>query len=167
MAQSVLDSETILGACPEHSRRVGVHYELNTTTSEVTKYYTSAPLSAGMAGATRVAVRKYTVPSSSELTYPVSTSSTRRLGDHLGSTSLIIPAGETTDSNGNKVSELRYKPCPRLRHDQVPVHRPIQLRTEFGLYFYREASRSFMRSGSFPSYPFISIAPRGQASRQA
>ena len=28
------------------------------------------------------------------------------LGDHLGSTSL------TTDANGAKVSEMRYKPCP-------------------------------------------------------
>jgi|GEM_PF-5708772 len=51
MVQSVIDSETILGACPEHGRRVGAHYDLNTATSEVTKYYTSAPFSAGLAGA--------------------------------------------------------------------------------------------------------------------
>jgi hypothetical protein len=38
--------------------------------------------------------------------YMVSTSSTQRLSDHLGSTSL------TADVNGAKVLEIRYKACP-------------------------------------------------------
>ncbi|MBI4738411.1 hypothetical protein HY772_02410 [Candidatus Woesearchaeota archaeon] len=67
---------------------VGAHYEL--TGSQVTKYY--------FAGASRIAMQKYTVPQSMTVEY--------FLGDHLGSTSL------TTDTNRAKVSELRYKPCP-------------------------------------------------------
>ncbi|MBI4761327.1 MAG: RHS repeat-associated core domain-containing protein [Chloroflexota bacterium] len=65
---------------------VGAHYEL--TGSQVTKYY--------FAGATRIAMRKYTVPQSMSVEY--------FLGDHLGATSI------TTDANGAKTSELRYKP---------------------------------------------------------
>jgi len=84
--KAVEGSETILF--------VGAHFEINTTTSEVTKYY--------MAGATRVAVRKYTVPSSSELTY--------LLGDHLGSTSLA------TDENGALLVETRYKAWGEVRY---------------------------------------------------
>jgi RHS repeat-associated protein len=73
------------------------YYELAGST--VTKYY--------FAGTQRVAtpalapgasVRKYTIPQSMTVEY--------FLGDHLGSTSL------TTDANGAKVSEMRYKPCP-------------------------------------------------------
>ncbi|MFZ5883978.1 MAG: RHS repeat-associated core domain-containing protein [Chloroflexota bacterium] len=50
------------------------------------------------AGTTRIAMRKYTIPQNMTVEY--------FLTDHLGSTSL------TTDSNGAKVSEMRYKPCP-------------------------------------------------------
>ena len=47
-------------------------------------------------------VRKYTIPQPMMVEYLVLTNSTRRLGEHLGSTS--IP----TDSNEAKVSEMRY-----------------------------------------------------------
>jgi hypothetical protein len=74
---------------------IGNYSEL--TGSTVTKYY--------FAGASRIAMRKYTIPQSMTVEY--------LLGDHLGSTSL------TTDANGTKVSEMRYceasrrdKPCP-------------------------------------------------------
>ena len=63
---------------------VGNYYEL--TGAQVTKYY--------YAGAQRVAMRKYIIPQPMTVEY--------FLGDHLGSTSL------TTDSNGAKVSEMRY-----------------------------------------------------------
>lgn len=81
---SVIDGETI--------RFVGGYYERKG--SEITKYY--------MAGAARVAMRKYTIPQSMTVEY--------MLGDHLGSTSI------TTDSNGAKVSEMRYKPWGELRY---------------------------------------------------
>jgi len=71
---------------------VGGHYEL--TGSQVTKYY--------FAGAQRIAMRKYTVPQSMEVEY--------FLGDHLGSTSI------TTDADGAKVSEMRYKPWGEVRY---------------------------------------------------
>jgi RHS repeat-associated protein len=64
------------------------------TGSTVTKYY--------FAGATRVAMRKYTIPQSMTVEY--------LLGDHLGSTSI------TTNANGAKVSEMRYKPWGELRY---------------------------------------------------
>jgi RHS repeat-associated protein len=82
--KSVINNETILF--------IGGHYEIKNPGSgqEVTKYY--------FAGAQRIAMRKYTIPQSSTLTY--------LLGDHLGSTSI------TTDNTGAKVSEMRYKPCP-------------------------------------------------------
>ncbi|MFZ5922503.1 MAG: hypothetical protein ACOYY3_15760, partial [Chloroflexota bacterium] len=60
----------------------------------ITKYY--------FAGASRIAMRKYTIPVSMEVEYMI--------GDHLGSTSL------TTDSVGNKVSEIRYKPWGETRY---------------------------------------------------
>ncbi len=62
--------------------------------SEITKYY--------MAGASRVAMRRYTIPQSMTVEY--------LLGDHLGSTSI------TTDTNGAKVSEMRYKPWGETRY---------------------------------------------------
>jgi len=71
---------------------VGGYYERKG--SQITKYY--------MAGAARVAVRKYTIPQNMTVEY--------MLGDHLGSTSV------TTDSNGAKVSEMRYKPWGELRY---------------------------------------------------
>jgi RHS repeat-associated protein len=83
--KSVMDGETILFA--------GGHYEKKGST--ITKYY--------MAGASRVAMRKYTIPQNMEVEY--------LLGDHLGSTSL------TTDANGVKISELRYKPWGETRYE--------------------------------------------------
>ena len=62
--------------------------------SEITKYY--------LAGASRVAMRKYTIPQSMEVEY--------FLGDHLGSTSI------TTDATGAKVSEMRFKPWGEIRY---------------------------------------------------
>ncbi len=67
------------------------------------------------------------------------------IGDHLGSTSL------TTDSNGNKISELRYKPWGETRYtwtdpslDTTPAYAMTRYQytgqfsyeSEFGLYFY-------------------------------
>ena len=71
---------------------VGGHYEVKG--SEITKYY--------FAGATRVAMRKYTIPQSMTVEYI--------LGDHLGSTSI------TTDSTGTKTSELRYTAWGEVRY---------------------------------------------------
>jgi RHS repeat-associated protein len=82
--KSVIDGETI--------RFVGGYYERKG--SQITKYY--------MAGAARVAMRKYTIPQSMTVEY--------MLGDHLGSTSI------TTDSNGAMISEMRYKPWGELRY---------------------------------------------------
>jgi RHS repeat-associated protein len=74
---------------------IGAHYGVTNPGigQTVTKYY--------FAGATRVAMRKYTIPQSMTVEY--------LLGDHLGSTSL------TTDSTGAKVSEIRYKPWGEIR----------------------------------------------------
>ena len=66
---------------------VGAHYEL--TGAVVTKYY--------FAGTQRIAMRKGAI-----LTY--------MLSGHLGSTSLA------TDSAGNVISELRYKPWGEVRY---------------------------------------------------
>ena len=86
--KSVMGSETILF--------VGGHYEVTNPGSgqTVTKYY--------FAGASRIAMRKYTIPQSMTVEY--------MLGDHLGSTSI------TTDSSGNKVSEMRYKAWGEVRY---------------------------------------------------
>jgi RHS repeat-associated protein len=65
----------------------------------MTKYYTSTLLSAGMAGSTRIAMRKYTAPQPMTVEY--------MLSDHLGSTSL------TADADGNKVLEIRYREASR------------------------------------------------------
>jgi hypothetical protein len=82
--KSVIDSVTTL--------YVGAHYEVRS--SEITKYY--------FAGASRVAMRRYTVPAETKLEY--------LLSDHLGSTSI------TVDSTGAKTSELRYKPWGEVRY---------------------------------------------------
>jgi RHS repeat-associated protein len=71
---------------------VGNYYEK--TGSTITKYY--------YAGATRVGMRKYTIPQSMVVEY--------FLGDHLGSTSI------TTDNAGAKVSEMRYKAFGEVRY---------------------------------------------------
>ncbi|MBV6465803.1 MAG: hypothetical protein PGMFKBFP_01088 [Anaerolineales bacterium] len=116
---SVIDGETI--------RFVGGYYERKG--SEITKYY--------MAGAARVAMRKYTIPQSMTVEY--------MLGDHLGSTSI------TTDSNGAMVSEMRYKPWGELRYTWTdapastsPTYEPTRYQytgqysydVEFGLKYY-------------------------------
>jgi RHS repeat-associated protein len=82
--QSVIGVDTILF--------VGAHYEIKNG-SEITKYY--------LAGATRVAMRKYTIPQNMTLEYTLS--------DQLGSASL------TTDANGAKISEIRYKAWGEIR----------------------------------------------------
>ena len=82
--KSVIGSETILFA--------GGHYEKKGST--ITKYY--------FAGATRIAMRKYSIPQNMTVEY--------MLGDHLGSTSI------TTDSNGALISEIRYKPWGETRY---------------------------------------------------
>jgi len=119
--KSVMDGETILFA--------GANYEMNLTSGAITKYY--------FAGASRIAMRKYTIPVSMKVEY--------LLGDHLGSTSL------TTDSNGNKISEIRYKPWGETRYtwtdpalDPSPAYAMTRYQytgqfsyeAEFGLYFY-------------------------------
>ncbi len=90
--KSVMGSETVLF--------VGAHYEVKNG-SEITKYY--------MAGSTRIAMRKYQIPQNMTVEYMVSTSSTQRLSDHLGSTSL------TADADGAKVLEIRYKAWGEIR----------------------------------------------------
>jgi YD repeat-containing protein len=96
--KSVMDDETIFF--------VGSHYEVKNS-SEITKYY--------MAGATRVAIRKYTVPQTMTVEYLLSDHPSTSSGHRLGSTSL------TTDTSGAKVLELRYKACPYrvLREGEV------------------------------------------------
>ncbi len=86
--KSVMGSETILF--------VGGHYEIANPGSgqTITKYY--------FAGASRIVIRKYAIPQSMSVEY--------LLGDHLGSTSI------TTDANGTKVSEMRYKPWGEVRY---------------------------------------------------
>jgi RHS repeat-associated protein len=73
---------------------IGNYYEYNSSTHEITKYY--------YAGAQRVAMRKYIIPQTQTLSF--------LLSDHLGSTSL------TTDSSGNPVSQLWYKPWGEVRY---------------------------------------------------
>jgi YD repeat-containing protein len=78
------------------TRFVSAGYEVKNpgASQEVSKYY--------FAGASRIAVRKYTVPVSMALEYTLS--------DHLGSASI------TTDNAGAKVSEIRYKPWGEIRY---------------------------------------------------
>ena len=82
--KSVMDGETTLF--------VGAHYEVKNG-NQITQYY--------LAGTTRVAMRKYTIPQNMTVEY--------LLSDHLGSTSL------TTDANGAKILELRYKAWGEVR----------------------------------------------------
>ena len=63
----------------------------------MTKYY--------LAGATRIAMRKYVIPQTMSVEY--------FLTDHLGSITV------TTDSSGVKVSEIRYKPWGEVRNTEV------------------------------------------------
>ncbi len=102
---------------------------MNITSGAISKYY--------FAGASRIAMRKYTIPVSMKVEYLV--------GDHLGSTSI------TTDANGAKVSEMRYKPWGETRYswadpalDTSPAYAMTRYQytgqfsyeSEFGLYFY-------------------------------
>ena len=74
---------------------MGNHYEV--ANGAATKYY--------YAGSQQIAMR-----TNGTLNFLVSTGSTQRLGDHLGSTSL------TTDATGNVVSEMRYKAWGEVRY---------------------------------------------------
>ncbi|WKZ39319.1 MAG: hypothetical protein QY328_13725 [Anaerolineales bacterium] len=64
------------------------------------------------------------------------------LGDHLGSTSIV------TDANGTKISEIRYKAWGEVRYESgaTPTDYTYtgqySYTADFGLMFYREASRS-------------------------
>ena len=106
---------------------IGGYYEKKG--SEITKYY--------FAGATRIAMRKYTIPQNMTVEY--------MLGDHLGSTSI------TTDTAGVKISEMRYKPWGELRYSwtdsnlnttptyELPKYtftNQYSYTAEFGLMFY-------------------------------
>ena len=82
--KSIMDGDTTLF--------VGSHYEVKNG-NQITQYY--------LAGTTRVAMRKYTIPQNMSVEY--------LLSDHLGSTSL------TTDTSGAKVLELRYKAWGEVR----------------------------------------------------
>jgi RHS repeat-associated protein len=99
--KSVMDSETILF--------VGAHYEVKG--SEITKYY--------FTGASRIAMRKYTIPQSMSVEY--------FLSDHLSSTSI------TTDADGNKVPETRYATGNLNTDYQYTGQRAVG---EIGLHFY-------------------------------
>ncbi|GER79659.1 conserved hypothetical protein [Candidatus Denitrolinea symbiosum] len=103
--KSVVNGETILFA--------GGHYELNSTTGEVSKYY--------FAGASRIAVRKYIVPQTTTLTYLV--------GDHLGSTSLAV------DTSTGDVVQTRYKPWGEVRFTTANTTLPTRY-TFTGQYSY-------------------------------
>jgi len=100
---------------------VNNYYEV--TNGVVTKYY--------YAGTQRIAMRK-----NGTLTFMVSTSSTQRLADHLCSTSL------TTDSAGNVISELRYKPWGSVRYTAGTTSTKYQFTgqysyaADFGLLYY-------------------------------
>ena len=106
---------------------IGGYYEKKG--SEITKYY--------FAGATRIAMRKYTIPQNMTVEY--------MFGDHLGSTSL------TTDTNGEMISEIRYKPWGETRYTSIdapantsPAYELVKYQytgqysydAEFGLKFY-------------------------------
>ncbi|MCL4275398.1 MAG: hypothetical protein KJZ77_16115 [Anaerolineales bacterium] len=115
------------------SEPFGAHYEV--TNGVATKYY--------YAGAQRIAMRQ-----DGDLFFII--------GDYLGSTSIV------TDADGTKVSEIRYraaslwdKACPTgmLREGEVRYESGASLTeytytgqysytADFGLMFYREASRS-------------------------
>jgi len=116
--KSVIDGVTTL--------YVGAHYEIKNPGSgqqEITKYY--------FAGASRVAVRRYTIPVSSTLEFI--------LGDHLGSTSL------TVDKNGEKTSAMRYKPWGEVRPETAYVKQDASITPSYRLSDYTfTGQRSYM-----------------------
>jgi RHS repeat-associated protein len=103
--KSVIDQETILF--------VGAHFEIKNG-NQITKYY--------MAGSTRIAMRKYTIPQNMTVEY--------LLSDHLGSTSL------TADADGNKVLEIRYKAWGEVRATWTNVPVDIDPAYKMPLYQY-------------------------------
>jgi RHS repeat-associated protein len=145
--KSVMDGETILFA--------GSHYEQKGST--ITKYY--------FAGASRIAMRKYTIPQNMLVEY--------FLGDHLGSTSI------TADANGAMVSEMRYKPWGAVRYSRTdpdlnttPTYElpkytftgQFSYVTEFGLMYY--GARFYdVSTGRFVSAD--TIVPTGTQGTQA
>jgi RHS repeat-associated protein len=99
---------------------VGNYYEV-TDTGAVTKYY--------YAGTQLVARRKYTIPQPMTVEY--------FLSDHLGSTSL------TTNSDGGKVSEIRYRPWGEIRYSwksdtNMPAAYKLSSYTFTGQYSYMD-----------------------------
>ena len=78
----------------------------------VTMYYTSTVLSVGMAGTTRIAMRKYQILQPMTVEY--------LLSDHLRSTSL------TMDVNGAKILELRYRVASRAALWRVDKACPLR-----------------------------------------
>ena len=90
---------------------VGAHYEVKNG-SEITKYY--------MAGSTRIAMRKYTIPQNMTVEYMLSDHPSTSSGHRLGSTSL------TTDTNGAKVLELRYREASRAALWRVDKACPLR-----------------------------------------
>jgi RHS repeat-associated protein len=98
---------------------VGSHYEV--TGSQITKYY--------FAGTSRIAMRKYTIPQPMTVEY--------LLSDHLGSTSI------TTDKDGVKTSEMRYKPWGEVRYSwtSAPATTPTYMLSNYtftGQYSYMD-----------------------------
>jgi len=111
---------------------VGGHYEIKNPGSgqEVTKYY--------LAGTSRVAIRKYVIPQTTTLTY--------LLGDHLGSTSIA------TDTNGNLVTETRYKPWGEVRSTKDGTGADSTLPTRYtytGQYSYMDDSATDLGGAGF------------------
>ena len=100
---------------------VGAHYEV--TDSIVTKYY--------YAGSQRIALRKNGI-----LNYMASTRSTQRIGDHLGSTSLV------TDANGVVINQTQYKAWGEERYSSGAKQTgygytgQYSYAADFGLHFY-------------------------------
>ncbi|MBI5934677.1 MAG: RHS repeat-associated core domain-containing protein [Chloroflexi bacterium] len=94
--------------------------------SEITKYY--------FAGASQVAVRKYTVPESTTLHYMI--------GNHLGSASVVM------DDAGTFVSETRYKPWGEVRYTTANKTLPTRY-TFTGQYSYMNDSATDLGAAGF------------------
>ena len=116
--KSVMGTETILF--------IGAHYEIKNG-NQITKYY--------LAGATRVAMRTYTIPYNNvNLTY--------LMGDQLGSTSLAVNA--TT----NEVIETRYKAWGEVRYTTPTKTLPTR-NTYTGQYSYMADEATDLGSSGF------------------
>jgi RHS repeat-associated protein len=118
--------KSVLGA--EITLFFGAHYEIkNPGQNQVeTKYY--------LAGGSRVAMRSYTVPQNSTLTY--------LMGDHLGSTSLAVNASTGT------VIETRYKAWGEVRYTTPNVTLPTR-NTFTGQYSYVSDDATDLGSSGF------------------